>query len=226
MNLPDNLYSHHLDDIMPDNFYENITCDKNTCMKNRKQKSLYNNYLQARTTMLSAPANLKSTVKKYYTYSEGSSEYNKHIETQIKSNSNEIVNAIKQNFNDNLSNAKNALNSYKGTFVNSQSVIELHDMYYKENDDLNKRFDTVKSDVLTNQRKSYYQDQSTEKNTSYSKILTYIYAFLIIVFVICIFAMKTTISLTTQLFITLIIILFPITISFLILKIMQKYNIK
>jgi len=225
MNLPDNLYSRHLDDI-PENFYENITCDKNTCMKNPKLKTLYNNYLQARTNMLSAPSNFKSSVKKYYTYTEGSTEYNKHIENQIKSNSNEIVKAIKQNFNDNLSHAYNALNSYKGTFVNSQSVIELHDMYYKENDNLNKKFDTVKSDVLTNQRKSYYQDQSTEKNTSYSKILTYMYVFLIVVFIICMFSIKSSLSLTYQLFILLLILLFPKTISFLISKIMQKYNIK
>jgi hypothetical protein len=220
MNLPDNLFSQSLDD-MSDDYYENITCDKKKCMKNPKLKGLYNNYLHARTTMLSAPSNLKKTVKKYYMYSEGSSEYNNHIEAHLKHNSTEIVNAIKQNFNDNIRAAKNALNSYKGTFVNSQSIMELYDMYFKENDDLNKRFDNTKSDILTNQRRSYYNDQGTEKNTSYSKILTYIYVVLIIGVLICIFTVKTSIPLSYQLSILLFILLFPIMFSFLILKIIH-----
>jgi heme A synthase len=57
--------------------------------------------------------------------------------------------------------------------------------FTKENPILEKKLKIKNADILTNNRKSYYEDQQIDTLYYYHKIFLYIYIFIIIAFLIC-----------------------------------------
>lgn len=73
------------------------------------------------------------------------------------------------------------INTYDGILLNFKNIFELFKKYKKENIELYEEFKEESNDILTNERKTYYEDQNIDS------LKTYYYYFLLVVYIICVF---------------------------------------
>ena len=91
-----------------------------------------------------------------------------------------IATFFENNFNEESKNVLYDVKTYSGLLSNLKNVFELYLKYKQENDKLTKKLKEETNDILTNERKTYYQDQGIDN------LKFYYYYFLLIVYVICV----------------------------------------
>jgi hypothetical protein len=93
------------------------------------------------------------------------------------------ANNLEESYADSINAITSQLDIYNGLLVNLKNVAELDRTYKIENSQLFKQFKENTHDVLTNERKTYYEDQQNDVlNNYYYYILWTIY----IIIVLCI----------------------------------------
>ena len=153
------------------------------CQKQKKSELLKKLYLDAQTNLATAPNQLETAAKNYYTFTQGETGYNEYIESDLTAKANAIATMFKDNFVKDTSKCNAEINNYDGLLMNYQNVLELYLKYIKENNELANKLKDETSDILTNERKTYYQDQGIASlQFYYSKILIFIYILTVIVF--------------------------------------------
>ena len=110
------------------------------------------------------------------------------IENELAKKADLFVTKFKENYNSEKSKITTQFETYNGLLVNFKNVFDLHEKYRTENTELFKQLKEGTNDVLTNERKTYYED---EQNNSLN---LYYYYFLIILYYIiaicfCIFSL-------------------------------------
>ena len=132
-----------------------------------------------------------------------------------------IVSVLQTNFMKSLEEANQLLSGYNGLYLNMNNVNELLVKYIKENNHLEEDIKNDSSDILTNDRKTYYEDQSIDRLKYFYKWMKYIYAFIVIVFLFCIFLVPSeTTSIKKEIFIFVLLCLYP----FIIISIFRLLN--
>jgi hypothetical protein len=96
-----------------------------------------------------------------------------------------IANQFLQGYKENIENTKTLLKSYTALLVNYQNVHDYFNTLNKENAYLKKKLQNMNADILTNDRKSYYEDQGIDTLNFYYSIFFYIYILILIVFLLC-----------------------------------------
>jgi hypothetical protein len=91
-----------------------------------------------------------------------------------------IATFYEDNFNEESQNILSDVKTYSGLLSNIKNVFELYLKYKQENIELTKKLKEETNDILTNERKTYYQDQGIDN------LKFYYYYFLLIVYVICV----------------------------------------
>ena len=132
-----------------------------------------------------------------------------------------IVSVLQTNFMKSLAEAVQLLSAYNGLYLNMNNVNELLVKYIKENKHLEDDITNVSSDILTNDRKTYYEDQSINRLKYFYKWMKYIYAFIIVVYLFCIFLVPSQTSMKKKIFIFILLCLYP----FIILPIFRLLNL-
>ena len=161
-----------------------ISCDSN-CQKEKTEEELKSKYLDAQSNLSLAEPEFQVAKQNYYTYASGVSGYNNMIEDEFKKSANLIVNKFKDNYLDEIAKIKSQLDTYNGLLINFRNVLELDEKYKKENKYLYKKLKEDTNDILTNERKTYYEDQQIETlNSYYYYILWTIYVIVIICLII------------------------------------------
>lgn len=165
-----------------------IACDP-ACQRERTRNELRDKYFNAKTNLMTAPNQLNVAAKNYYTFMEGESGYDNYLEKKLSNEVNKKSNEYNNNFNSQVEKITEVLDSYDGLLVNYNNIIELYNQYVNKNIELENKLKIDKSDILTNNRKTYYQDEGMDTLLYYYKILLVFYT--IGVFV-CIFLMIKT----------------------------------
>ena len=160
-----------------------IMCDS-TCQKQKQAEKLKQNVINAQATIASAPSQLKDAQQKYTAFTEGASAANNLLQTQFQAEADKIVAVFNTIFNEEVRDINSQINSYNSLLTNFNNVVELHSKYIDENNELSESLKEDTSDILTNKRKTYYQDQGINSLKYY-----YYYFFLLIyvILVICFF---------------------------------------
>jgi hypothetical protein len=179
------------------------------CQQNKEKSKLYQNYLDAKTTMINAPQMVDETAKKYYMYSEGPIGYNNYINQNLEQKLSIINKEITAKFKDNLNKANSNLELYKGISVNYAYVLELYEYYLKDNKKLETKYKNKTADTLTNDRKTYYENQGIESLNYYYKFLLFIY-FVVSFFLFWLLYLNIGLSRLKRTIIVLCVILYPI----------------
>ena len=179
------------------------------CQQNKEKSKLYQNYLDAKTTMINAPQMVDETAKKYYMYSEGPIGYNNYINQNLEQKLSIINKEITAKFKDNLNKAISNLELYKGISVNYAYVLELYEYYLKDNKKLETKYKNKTADTLTNDRKTYYENQGIESLNYYYKFLLFIY-FVVSFFLFWLLYLNIGLSRLKRTIIVLCVILYPI----------------
>ena len=129
------------------------------CRKQRETDKLKQNFLNSQTNLSSGPNQVQVAEKNYVTFTEGPSGYNDLIDSRLQEKAQEIVNKFTEYFESDSKEITTQIDTYEGLLINFKNVAELYLNYKKENVQLIKDLKNETNDVLTNERKTYYEDQ-------------------------------------------------------------------
>lgn len=174
MNKFNNLISQASDAIM---------CNSE-CRKERETRKLEQDYLNAQTNLASASNQVEVAQKNYVTFTDGESAYNDLLDNQLQEKAKAISDKFTTNFEGDVSKLKMKNDTYDGLLMNYKNVAELYLKYKKENIELIRDLKDETNDVLTNERKTFYEDQKIEGLKGfYFYILLTIYIICLVFFI-------------------------------------------
>ncbi len=186
------------------------------CQKQNKTNELKQQYMDAQTNAKMAPVKVEETKRNYYVFSEGPTYYDNMRENELKKQAETISKTISQSFNDELLNA-NTLNSYLNTaIINSKHTLELYNRYLEENESLTNKLKDSRGDILTNDRKTYYETDALDRLKGWYKLIWYIYYLLVLVLIIAYFLTPNDLTIVAKIAILVVFLFYPYYISILI----------
>jgi hypothetical protein len=198
-----------------------VMCDSN-CQKQKTADDLKQKYLASQTNLASAPAQVDTAKKNYVTFTQGELSYNTEKEQDLHKKAQIIIRTFNDTFNKESQQIKQEIETYNGLSINFKNVVDLYFKYKKENDDLNKNFKDNSSDVLTNERKTYYENQGIDSlNFVYNYILILIYVIFVIGYIFTSFLYNSYLNWKIRFVILLILLLLPFVSSWLLASIVS-----
>ena len=161
---------------------EAITCNSE-CQRNKAAEELKNKYLTAQSNLTLAEPQYQIAKQNYYTYVSGQAAYDKMIEKELREKARLFVQKFKENYDLEKNKIRVQLETYDGLLVNFRNVVDLFKKYKVENVKLLKQLKEDTNDILTNDRKTFYEDQQNDVlNLYYYYFLWVIYILVIICF--------------------------------------------
>ena len=155
------------------------------CRQQRTADKLKQNYLNSQTNLASASNQVQVAEKNYVTFTQGPSGYNDLLDKQLQEQAQEVSDKFTEYFNSDSEQIKTQIDTYEGLLLNFKNVAELYLKYKQENVELIKDLKDETNDVLTNERKTYYEDQKIDGLKGYYYyILLGIYIIFLIGFII------------------------------------------
>ena len=211
---------------MIDQATQAITCDSN-CQKQRTKDDLKQKYLNAQTNLATAPNQFENAKKNYVIYSQGQTSYDDQVDKQLTTKAKELASFYAENFNKESQNVLTDTQTYSGLLVNLRNVFDLYEKYKKENEELHEKIKEESNDILTNERKTYYQDEGIENlKFVYYYFLLSIYVICLILFAIFNFVYPSHFTWKIRVVIFIVVLLLPFVSTWILGKlIMIVYNI-
>lgn len=160
-----------------------ISCDSE-CQKQQVETKLKDKYLNAQSNLTLALPEFQLAKKNYYTYVSGQNGYNEMMETEYEQSADLIVQKFKENYQDEINKIKSQLETYNGLLINYKNIVDLDRKYKRENEQLYKQLKEDSNDILTNERKTYYENQQNELLNSYYYYILWVIYIITIVFLI------------------------------------------
>jgi hypothetical protein len=153
------------------------------CQRKNTIDSLKQKVLSAKSNLATAPEQVQSSTKNYLLFAKGQPAYNEYLDKTLEEKATQIATKFKKNFNGEVNKALSNIKIYIGLLINLKNVVDLYAKYKLENIELIKKLKDNTSDVLTNERKTYYQDQGIDTlKILYKYFLITIYVIFIIGF--------------------------------------------
>jgi len=186
-----------------------ISCDAE-CQKQKTEQQLKDKYLNAQSNLTLAEPEFQVAKKNYYTYVSGQNGYNEIIEEEIQNAANLIGQQFKQTYQEEITKIKSQLDTYNGLLINFNNIVDLDRKYKRENSVLYKKIKEDTNDILTNERKTYYEDQQIDiLNSYYYYILWIIYIIVVLCLIIFSLIYPSQSSLNKKIFVVVIFLILP-----------------
>jgi hypothetical protein len=194
------------------------------CQKQKVSDELKQKYLNAQTALKTAPINLETTKKNYYVYTEGETTYNSMLETDLKQKAETISKLISDSFNDELSSAITMNKYYNTAVINSNYTKDLLNDYNEKNKELKLQLRDRRGDILTNDRKTYYENDALDSLKQWHRFWWYIYYLLVLVFLISIFLVNSQMTIGKKVIMSVLLIFYPYYIEFIVNKVYDFFS--
>jgi hypothetical protein len=184
------------------------------CQKAKIEKELKQKYLDAQANIKNAPDKLETTRKNYYVFTEGRSFYNDMLEEELKKKAAVMGKMLAENFRDEIINAKTMLAYYNTSLNNSDYTKELYAVYLEKNKLIQNGIKNHHSDVLTNDRKTYYETEALEDLKGWYTFFLYFYYIVALTIFIGVLVLKTSLNWFLKIIIIVIAVAYPYYIDF------------
>jgi len=186
------------------------------CQKMKITDELKQKYLDAETNIQTAPIKLEQTKKNYYVYKEGRPFYDNMMEEELKQKAEKISELLGESFNEEVSSA-NTMNQYLNTaLINSEYTSELLKKYASDNQELKLQLRNSRGDILTNDRKTYYETEALTQLKLWYRFWWYIYYILILVFTIALFVSPSQLTMIKKVVLFVLLIFYPYYIDYIV----------
>lgn len=200
-----------------------ISCGKE-CQEEKKINELREKYEMAQFNKMNAGHIERIAEKEYITYAKGEEGYDEYITKVLTKNANEITQNIRNFFRMNVRELQQKLNDYDNLNKNYSNIEELHEKYNDENSELFTDLKKTYSDVITNNRKTYYEDQSIQTLKNIYYILLFVYVIGVLVFAVSLIIYPTNTPIGKNILFILLMIIYPFLSLFLFQKLYELYN--
>jgi len=132
------------------------------------------------------------------------------------SKSYQIIEIIKQDFQRDVSDINTILQTYNNLLTNNANVLELYEIISKENELLKKDIAATSGVIITNNRKSIYENQMLDNLQYWYYWFNFFYILIIIGFVIGLFLLPWETPRRNYIILLILLCIYPFTISYLI----------
>ena len=186
------------------------------CQKKRKEEELKQKLLDAQTNVQTAPHALVQARQNYYVAVKGEAYYDNMEENELKKNVNSISTQIGNNFNDELKNSI-TMNEYLNTaIINTNYTKELLNEYIEKNRILKEMLKDKYGDILTNDRKTYYETDALSWLEQWYRFWWYVYYMLVVVLIVSFLKAPNDLTMAKKVGISIIFIFYPYYISYIV----------
>jgi hypothetical protein len=158
---------------------DTLTCDS-TCQNNRQSEQLKQAFLDSQENVASAPYKAAVAEKNYVTAVSGEGVYDELKQKEFEKQAQELSSKFIQQFEKDAVTLISQLETYDALLLNYKNVYDLFFKYKEENTELFKELKDETNDTLTNDRKTFYQDQQIDG------LKFYYFYFLLIIYIICV----------------------------------------
>jgi len=163
---------------------QTIMCDS-ACQKKKGEKLLKQEYLNAQTNLAIAPSELAVAQKNYIVFSQGELGYDTFEDNLINTKADNIAQLFTDNFEKETTEIKSNNLTYSNLLINFKNVVDLYLQYKQENIYLANELKEMTSDVVTNDRKTYYENQAIDFLKSiYFYSFVFIYSLSVIIYLL------------------------------------------
>jgi len=180
-----------------------------TCQKLKVSDSLKQKYLNAETNMLTAPEQLKTAKRNYYIYTEGESYYNNMLKEELSITAEKVTNTLNNIFQQIVNYSETMNKYYNSALLNAVNSDDLLNEYTDKNNNLSKDLIDIRGNILTNDRKTFYEEDAITSIKSWYNLFWYIYYILILVFFIALFLVPSSISILMRIIIFILLFFYP-----------------
>jgi hypothetical protein len=185
-----------------------VTCDSD-CQYRKTSQELKDKYLAAKMNASSVEENVETAQKNYLVYTQGESGYDEYLDTSLNEKADKVSEIFTTTFDEQVSTINSSIDIYSSLLINYQNVLDLHTKYKDENEDLKKGLKDNTSDIFTNERKTYYENEGVLSLNKYYSILIVIYVIVMIIFAISIFTFESFLSFKIKICILIALIILP-----------------
>lgn len=199
---------------------EAITCGPD-CQKQKNIDDLQKKYLDAQSNLATAPQQLSLAEKNYYVAFKGIAYYNDFLNTQLQGKADLLGNTLTTNFNQNIKMANEYSRTYNTLYSDYENIITLLDGFINSNKTMKNELTDIQKDVVTNDRKTYYEYQHYNVMKNWYFLFKWIYIILVFAFILGSLSINTIYSWRFKLFILALLILYPFVIDFIVIYVLQ-----
>ena len=185
-----------------------ISCDSN-CQYDRKAQQLKQDMLKSQVNLKTAPNQLEQAKKNYFTFVKGETEYNDLLDKELHKTALQFTDKIKANFNKQVHLVQTKIDTYDGLSNNTRNINELYIHYKSENVKLKKLLNDTTIDIVTNDRKTFYEEQGINTLHYFYNILRVIYIIIIISFIVSIIFLPSRFNIYIKVIILVFLCVFP-----------------
>jgi hypothetical protein len=166
---------------------DKLLCDS-TCQENRKTQDLEQIYLKAQSNVYTAPSQLEEARKNYFISSKGQAVYDEMEEKMLEKKISVLKQQLEKRNETEISQLEQDIDSYTNLYKNYHNLVDLYLKYKTENTKYKKELHEKESDIITNDRKTYYENQGIETlQFIYSYFFLFTYGIFIIIYIILAF---------------------------------------
>jgi hypothetical protein len=185
-----------------------VTCDSD-CQYRKTSQELKDKYLAAKMNASSVQENVETAQKDYLVYTQGESGYDEYLDTSLNEKADKVSEIFTTTFEEQVSTINSSIDIYSSLLMNYQNVLDLYTKYKDENEDLKNGLKDNTSDIFTNERKTYYENEGVLSLNKYYSILIVIYVITIIIFAISVFVFESFLSFKIKIAILIAFIILP-----------------
>jgi hypothetical protein len=201
-------------------------CDS-TCQRNKKIDDLRKKYEYAKGHM--NPKMINEAEKHFFIFAKGQRVYNEMHEAKLKIQGHAVAKEVATNFKTAEHKIMDDIKNYNVLILNFPNVLDLYKTYKKQNIVLKKKIRDDGNDILTNERKTHYENQGSDALDTFFYVLTILFIIILIVFLVYVFKFRTDMPIMTKMgmFIGMIVLYFlsPYVLSAIIMAIYAIYGI-
>jgi hypothetical protein len=200
-----------------------ITCGPD-CQREKIKEELKKKYQDAKTNLQTAPIQLENSKKNYYVFAEGRPFYDEMLEKELKKKADIMGKMIADNFRDEIINAKTMNTYYNTQLINSDHTKELYAVYLEKNKVIQDGIKNHHADVLTNDRKTYYETEALEELKNWHTFFWYFYYLVVMpIFTFALIA-KSSLHFVIRLIIETIMLAYPYYIDYVMRSIYRFFH--
>lgn len=202
---------------------ELLSCDE-TCQRTKNELLLKEKFLKAKVNYITAPNKVETSYKNYLTYSKGEEAYSEYNIKMLSEKARTLARTFASEFQEQVQKAKSLISTYDGLFVNFVHVVEYYNDLVQKNNIMSLSLKNKSSDIITNDRKTFYEDQKIDSLYFYYRIILFIYVVVLISYAVSIIFKPADIGRKKQSIILVLFIIYPFVATRLFLYIGDLYE--
>lgn len=167
-----------------------INCDSK-CQREKKIKHLKHKYLESKEWEDTAPERTRNAFEKYYVFAFGRLPYEEVMEKKLNGQADHKLKLFMDEFEKEVDGVEGDIVQLASSYDIIKNLIEYKKKLEHENIRLKKITTNAKADIITNDRKTYYEDQGIQQLDFYYVFIRYIYYSILIGLLVSIFLVDT-----------------------------------